>query len=284
MRSNLQIVVGVMLALSGRSAVSAESDRPPVLFSAASTLTSVAPGESVDIVCTFAISRAWHIYWTDPGTSGAPTDIEVLAPEGVTVGKVRMARPSMLAASSGRVHAFEDEAIAAVRVDIPSTATVGSSIDVVIRADWLVCKEACFAGSGHATVRIDISVESGLPTLGAELLTSLPKPIRMRPHTRTWWSASGRDLVMTGPVSAKGPPRVLIDRVPGVSAGQPEVVVDSKRFKVTVPVHLEPNNSLGQPPCVRGLLVFGPSRYDPAWSFEFACGDGMAMTHQVEGP
>ncbi|HJO15845.1 MAG TPA: protein-disulfide reductase DsbD family protein, partial [Phycisphaerales bacterium] len=265
--------------LSGRSAVSAESDRPPVLFSAASTLTSVAPGESVDIVCTFAISKAWHIYWTDPGTSGAPTDIEVLAPKGVTVGKVRMSRPSVLAASSGRVYAFEDEAIATVHVDIPSTAAVGSSIDVVIRADWLVCKEACFAGSGHATVRIDISAESGLPTLAAELLASLPKPIRMRPHTRMWWSASGRDLVITGPVSTKGPPRVLLNQVPGVSAGQPEVVVDSKRFKVTLPVHLEPNNSLDHPPCVRGLLVFGPSRYDPAWSFEFACGDGVATTH-----
>ena len=248
-----------------------ETAPPPVQWRVEPAATAISPGGSIDLVCSLDIPAGWHVYWSDPGASGAPTNFEFESlPPGVVVEPVRFQRPSVFPTKVGRVFGFEDQLVAAARVHVPDTATVGSAIQLSVLGDWLLCQKACYIGGGEKTVTIHIGQE-GVPTDAASLVKSIPSPVRSRPGTTASWDQDASQVVITGPMSSKGPPRAFIDRVAGVEVGHASVDVADGAFHLSLPVRLMPGDSMGEPAHVRGLLIFGSSRYDPAWSFDIAC-------------
>ena len=247
------------------------STSPEVQWHTEAAAFSTPPGSTVELVSVLNIPAGWYVYWTDPGASGAPTSFEFASPTpGVIFGQPRFQRPQVFSTKLGRVYGYEKQLVVAVQASVPDTVPLGSTIKIDVLGDWLLCREACFIGGGAQSITIQVGQDDA-PTNAARLLHLIPQAITSRPETQVHWDQRTGTLSMTGPASTKGPPRVLIDRVPGVEVGQASVDLHGDRFQLSLPVQLVSADSVGQPPRVRGLLTFGPSRYDPSWSFDIAC-------------
>src|SRR5688572_716189 len=57
-------------------------------------VTRVAPGQELTVAARLDIEPGWHIYWSNPGESGLPTEVELVAPPGFQVGAVRYPGPN----------------------------------------------------------------------------------------------------------------------------------------------------------------------------------------------
>lgn len=247
-----------LLAMAQTQAVKA----PDVGMDVAASVASVAPGTTFHVVCTLTMPEGWHIYWRDPGDSGAPTEIDVTAPEGWTVGAVRYPTPQQLTDTGGTVNAYEDSATFAIPVTPPAEASPGSAARLGVSANWFVCRKVCFIGSGRRDLRLSVTGQPGRPTAAAAALRHLPRPVSQRPDTVV---RMGDRSVLIGPIGPET--RLIIETIPGVETGTPRRS-DENPAMLEIPVHLEPDNSLGKAPRLRGLLVDGPGRYDPAWQID----------------
>jgi DsbC/DsbD-like thiol-disulfide interchange protein len=241
--------------------------RPRVQFEAAATVSSIAAGVPFDVVCTLVVPPKWHIYWKDPGRSGAATRVRVQAPSGFKIGPVRFPAPVVLKNPAGSINALDGRVHLAISMTPPKTIPVGSEVTLEVDADWLVCQEACFIGAGNGVVRIPVTSTPGPPTAAAQWIHHLPRPIQQRKDTITQVQ-SGPVLHISGPVDPAVPPTFLHQSRPGVELGNIDVRICDDRFVMQIPLRYDLGESLGQPPRISGLIRFGVERGDPAWEVD----------------
>ncbi|MBG83632.1 MAG: hypothetical protein CMJ40_03685 [Phycisphaerae bacterium] len=217
-------------------------------------------GQYVMIACTFTIPKGWHVYWSNPGGSGAATTIEVQGLEGLIIDPVRYPRPLVFGEGADVTYGYENELTLLVPIKVPQRFPDGiDSLDLTVRGDWFVCREKCFIGSATKSISIPLTDkrEQLEPWVNPQLSRySWPKPLSGRPRTTATYEENGT-LVITGPPTRAGKIGFLPDPTPGVELGKPVVEVGEDAFFVTIPVQYSPSDSLGQEPVARGLLTFG---------------------------
>ena len=57
--------------------------------------SAIVPGEPALLGVRYTINPAWHIYWSNAGDTGAPTELSVTAPPGFKIGPIRWPRPEI---------------------------------------------------------------------------------------------------------------------------------------------------------------------------------------------
>ncbi len=67
----LLLVCSLLAALTANA-----QPEPHVRVDLVAAVTSIAPGDSFDVVFRQHIDDEWHTYWTNPGDSGAAPDIK----------------------------------------------------------------------------------------------------------------------------------------------------------------------------------------------------------------
>lgn len=244
---------------------------PRVSMSVAASVEQIAPGRSFDVICTLDVPTGWHIYWKDPGASGAATEITMHTPPGFVIGSTRFPRPKRLPESSGAINALEGRVHFAIRVGPPASLQIGQTIDLAIKADWFVCKEVCFLGAGEVVLNVRVAKEVGQPTTQAALLRGIPQPITSREGTSAVVHTGL--LRVVGQRDAAGDPGFLPINCPGVSWGMPRVSLHENRFVMDVPVAYDQESGMQAPPRIQGLLTFGPLESDPAWAIDLPFGE-----------
>ena len=245
--------------------------RPRVSMSVAASVEQIAPGRPFDVICTLDVPTGWHIYWKDPGASGAATEIMVHTPPGFVMSPTRFPRPKRLLESSGVINALEGRVHFAIRVGPPASLQIGQTVDLTIKADWFVCKKACFLGEGEVVLNVHVAKEAGQPTPQAALLHRIPQPIESRGDTRAVVDA--HLLRVAGQCDAAGPPGFLPIACPGVIWGTPSVSLYENQFVMDVPVSYDQENGVQMPPRIQGLLTFGALESDPAWEIDLPFGE-----------
>src|SRR5438270_12740141 len=68
---------------------------PPDLVKAdlVTDATAVQPGKAFTVGIRLKIKPGWHVYWINPGDSGAPTTVKWKLPEGFVAGPVQFPVP-----------------------------------------------------------------------------------------------------------------------------------------------------------------------------------------------
>jgi DsbC/DsbD-like thiol-disulfide interchange protein len=139
------------------------------------------PGAIVRVAATFAIHPKWHIYWINPGESGAPTRLSIELPEGCRPVAERKGRPVVdhpapqVIRHSDVTIGYEGEVTLSFAVRLPDALPEGG-LPARVKADWLVCRESCLLGSNAAEIDLARPVAADDPAVArlAESLRTVP--------------------------------------------------------------------------------------------------------------
>lgn len=152
----------LLLTVLGAAAAPQEREPEVAVALVPAAGKTIAAGESFWVAALFEIEDGWHVYWKNPGDSGAPTSVELQVPEGFRVGRGPLyPAPERVDLPAGMVsYAYEHETAVFFRVDVPEDAVEGTPIPLALEADWLVCKEVCFLGAAKARLELAVGASA----------------------------------------------------------------------------------------------------------------------------
>ena len=250
----------------GRGQVTAES---LVQVEAVVLPTEPADPGAFELAVVFRIAPGWHIYWSNPGEGGFATSVAVSSPPGVPASEVLFPAPKRFGATGELSYGYEGETVLFVPLRADSTARgsdAAGGVDVEATARWLVCKDICLAGSATTKAKAATSASPETIELIRKARTLLPRPIadwagstvRLKPNRlEIEGLAQGATAVEFFPADT-----------PGVVYDQPQIAIADDRVRIDLPIRLEPDNALGKPMRVSGVLVI--KRPQGVSVFEFA--------------
>jgi DsbC/DsbD-like thiol-disulfide interchange protein len=183
MRPVLPTCVCFIVFAAACSAPQSAQQTPPTHSKASFVLeqTTVQPGSYGNLGIQFVTDPGWHIYWQNPGDSGEPPRIQWRLPAGITAGTLQWPAPSRLKTTAGTDYGYEGTTILLSRLQIPSTAQPGTTIEVSGDLRWLVCHDICIPQRTDLRVPIRIanatSVEGAAHLLLQSAAERVPKPL-----------------------------------------------------------------------------------------------------------
>ncbi len=235
----------------------------------------IGPGETVRVAVLFTIMPRWHTYWKNPGAGSLAPRTMITAPDGYIVGDAQFTRPRVFDEPLGVVYGYIREAAIFIPVTAPDQLDDGH-VELAVRIDWAVCKDVCLIGTAQHVVGVTTSstaVEGGAE-LTPKLLRHqhrLPRPLREVATASA--SFDGSTLRVEGPASGMRMVAFFPDRSPGVSYDDVTATVSDDRFLITVAVDVDPNNAMGEPLLVAGLVALGERLEDPCYDFSLSATD-----------
>lgn len=100
----------------------------------------------------FRMEDGWHIYWRNPGDSGAAPEVKWTLPKGWKASPIVWPKPTVHVESGSTTFVHDREATLLAEI-----ATTGAVVGQPIIADvrWLACKEACVPGSARVKTHVE---------------------------------------------------------------------------------------------------------------------------------
>ena len=121
----------------------------------------VTPGKPLWLGLSITHKPHWHTYWKNPGDSGLPTTLEWQLPAGIKAGDIDWPTPRRLPVGPLMNYGFEGQLLLPVQFTV-SDDFKGPSLDINLRADWLVCKDVCIPESGEFSLRLPAQAATAL--------------------------------------------------------------------------------------------------------------------------
>jgi DsbC/DsbD-like thiol-disulfide interchange protein len=252
------------------------------------TLTDVAtikPGEKFHVALVFDIEPGWHIYWKNSGDSGAATNVKVQAPQGFTIGHTQFPRPLQIKTADGVSYGYENQVALFLEAKASDTVKPGMA-NFNVNANWLVCKEVCLIGRASQAVQITVTPKS-MPIPVAPESPTAPDPAieqfkaqlpqSLDPVEGAEVNYDGKVLTAKVPAQDFSTAEFFPANTPGVTYGKATVKMMKSEgmLLITIPITVEPQNSLGEPLRIAGLIGLGKELSDPCYEFELPLADAQ---------
>ncbi|MFW6058183.1 MAG: protein-disulfide reductase DsbD family protein, partial [Persicimonas sp.] len=121
----------------------------------------VTPGETITVGVHFQLDDEWHIYWQNPGQSGAPTDIEWQSDD-LEFGPLQWSVPRPFQESNGSltVYGYGDEVLLFSEATVAEDAS--GEVEIEAGVDYLACQDACLPGQSHLRRTIPVANQTTL--------------------------------------------------------------------------------------------------------------------------
>lgn len=154
---------------------------------------SVAPGMPFRVGLRLRIADGWHTYWKNPGDAGAPPELILTLPDGVTAGPIEWPTPRRLPEGPLMTYAYTGEVLLPVVVTPGRTA---GPIRIIAHANWLVCNEICVPEEGEFA--LELPPGAGGPSPQTPLFVAHDRTV---PRPSPWETRIAPD----GTLSVRGP-------------------------------------------------------------------------------
>ena len=258
--------------LPGFGEEEAESGNSLVKMSVVLDGSAIVPGKPAMVGIRYTISPKWHIYWRNPGESGSQTEVKLVLPAGFKAGGIQWPKPEVFKSDYDTTIGYADETMLFVPVEVPLKID-GETVRIEVQSEWLVCKGMCLFGQASKVLEVPVAQpgetvsfrreKKGSPF--ARFKAQVPRPLASMPGTSASIAASpeGPVLKIEGPARRGAKIGFIPDYTPGVrySGGIPvSAAMEDGRFQITVPLEIEPGDSLGKPLRAAGLVTLGDKK------------------------
>jgi thiol:disulfide interchange protein DsbD len=123
----------------------------------------------------------WHTYWKNAGDSGLPTTLEWTLPPGVIAGDIAWPLPKKIPIGNLANYGYEGT----VLLPVPLTITpdfkpplTGNTLDVKLKASWLVCRQECIPEEGEFAIQIPLKGSTAINAAAFDAaLKAQPRPV-----------------------------------------------------------------------------------------------------------
>lgn len=251
---------------SNQSVVTTDHVRAELLVHAPD---GVAPGRTVWVGLRLTHQPEWHTYWKNPGDSGLPTTLKWQLPAGVTAGEIVWPAPKKIPFGPLANYGYEGTALLPVPLTITEAfkPTASGSLNVRLKASWLVCKHECIPEEGEFAMQLAAgSSSTAHASVFRATFDATPKPLPSGSSIRIEGDAI-RVSVTGLPASVLGSRLEFFPETPDVieTAGPWTQAWDGRRWTATVP--LSPQRS-ASPKTMAVVLATGGG----AWRVEALVG------------
>ncbi len=211
MRAALVALIACALAATAPPASAEDAPRPTLRLLPA--WTHATPGADLELGLQLDLPDGWHVYWTNPGDSGMPTEATFTGPPGATFEPVRYPAPERIELPGGIVnYAYEGSTALLTSMRVPEDAS--GALTVTADARWLLCRELCVVQTGRAEAKIPVAKpRSRVRPANLEALTPprsrVPVPLKDPAAWRRARTADGWRLEVA--VDGKLPAELLPD-------------------------------------------------------------------------
>jgi thiol:disulfide interchange protein DsbD len=122
----------------------------------------IAGGEGFDaqgemwVGIRFRLDPEWHVYWQNPGDSGAPPTVTWRLPQGVTAGEFTWPTPERIPLGPIVNYGYMGDVVLPVRLTArPAAARARDAVGADLK--WLVCHEICVPGKASLRLALPLS-------------------------------------------------------------------------------------------------------------------------------
>jgi thiol:disulfide interchange protein DsbD len=143
-----------------------------------SSVKTAQPGKSFLAAIHMTMDPTWHTYWVNPGDSGTSLNIDWHLPPGWKAGPILWTTPERLEQYGLVSYCYEREALFLVQLTPPTAAKTGT-VELMGKANWLICQRGCMAASELLRLRLRVGNEEPNPLWGSKLAAAqkdLPAP------------------------------------------------------------------------------------------------------------
>ncbi|MDP3136900.1 MAG: protein-disulfide reductase DsbD family protein [Burkholderiaceae bacterium] len=119
----------------------------------------ILPGATLWLGLQLTHKPEWHTYWKNSGDSGLPTQLEWHLPPGVSAGEIVWPVPKKIPIGNLANYGYENTVLLPVPLTISSEfrpAALQDSLEVRLKASWLVCRKECIPEDGEFALRIPL--------------------------------------------------------------------------------------------------------------------------------
>ena len=135
----------------------------------------VAPGEPLWLGLLITHQPGWHTYWKNPGDSGLPTELTWQLPAGLDAGEIAWPVPEKIRIEQLANYGYEGQVLLPVPLQVAphfqpplsagaltSDSPAGGTVNVRLRATWLVCKLECIPEEGDFSLQLPVRGSTAL--------------------------------------------------------------------------------------------------------------------------
>lgn len=201
----MRTLLFTLLALSWVGIADA-GEAPHVRTSLVAGVSSIAPGESFEVLLHQEIDPGWHTYWRNPGDSGAAPEIQWEAPDGVSISEFEWPWPERIPYGPLMNFGYHDE------VSLPFTVTLdedfkGETFTVTGAGRILVCEDICIPQRVSVSLSLPIGAtfaDEAVKDQLAQVRSRIPAPL----GTRGSFTSNEDTIELTVPLPGTGGNRV----------------------------------------------------------------------------
>ena len=207
MNTASSIVVGLSIFTSIAASSAAQpgaAEESPVSVRLIGETDALVPGQTFHLGVDFEIAEGWHLYWKNPGESGAVARIALEMPDWLSAGETQWPTPERLVLPGDILDYVHNGSLTLiVPVTVAADAPVGASAEIKADLWWLMCDDGvCVPGTANETLTLRVASEAK-PSREARRFELARKTHPAEPTTdevSTVWS-DGR-LTLTAPGAA----------------------------------------------------------------------------------
>lgn len=139
----------------------------------------------------------WHTYWKNPGDSGLPTELTWKLPAGLSAGPLIWPVPKKIPIGTLANFGYEDKVLLVTPVQVDKAfKPEGPSVNIQLRANWLVCKQECIPQEGDFQLSVPVNGPSAMASAAFQtVLQYQARPLNGLHEARI--AEDGRTLQLT---------------------------------------------------------------------------------------
>ena len=150
----------------------------------------------------------WHTYWINPGDSAAAPIMNFELPDFITASPTIYPTPKRIPFGPLQSFGYENEVLLMFELDVQPLSEL-KKVDVVLNAEWLVCKEECIPGIFRFSKTMEIVSGNPVASQDLSVFDEFFKKVPKSSGNELSWATSGSVVELTWNKSLPTPKDIL---------------------------------------------------------------------------